>query len=464
MEQLAAHADLSWMLAAFVFVLLMFPGLAFYYGGMLGSRNVLNMMTMVLITLGITSVLYVLYGYGLVSGPSVKGWGLIGNPTDYIGLINHQTDDGSGGTQVLYYAAWFILFAAITVAIVASGAASRMKFSAWLVFVPIWLTLVYFPVAHWVFTADTDDAKGGFLLNRIGIHDFAGGTAVHMNSGVAALALALVLGARRKRMERPHNLPMVLLGGGILWFGWFGFNGSCAFGATFLTQFVILNTLLAGSAGMIGFASIEKIREGHVTSLGVITGVVAGLVGITPSANAVSSLGALGVGLLSSAVVAFLMSIKSRFKVDDSLDAFIVHGIGGIVGTLCIVLFAASSAPAGIQGILFGGDIDLLWRELAGIVITCVFSFVMTWLIATAIDKTMGLRVDAETETLGLDSTIHAETAYEIPAAGVGHAPSGFSGVHPERAAENLEHELPSSTAAAGANTAPPAAAPATTT
>ncbi|WAC53564.1 ammonium transporter [Gordonia sp. SL306] len=418
---LSAHADLSWMLAAFVFVLLMFPGLALYYGGMVGARNVLNMMTMVLATLGITCVLYVLFGYGLVSGPSVKGWGIIGNPADYIGLGKWMSDDGSGGIQVLYVAAWFILFAAITVAIVASGAAGRMKFTAWLVFAPIWLTLVYFPVAHWVFAADGDGYSGGFLLNDIKIHDYAGGTAVHMNSGVAALALALVLGARHRRMERPHNVPLALLGGGILWFGWFGFNGSCAGGANFLTQFVILNTLLAGGAGMIGFCIIERIREGHVTSLGMMTGAIAGLVGITPSANTMSPVGALGVGIVASAVVALCLSFKSKFKVDDTLDAFAVHGIGGIVGTLCIVLFASGSAPAGVQGILFGGDFGVLWRELAGIVITCTYSFVMTWLIAKALDKVMGLRVDEETEMTGLDSTIHAETAYEIPAAGVGH-------------------------------------------
>ncbi|MDY6811084.1 MAG: ammonium transporter [Actinomycetota bacterium] len=426
---LAANADLAWMLAAFVFVLLMFPGLALYYGGMVGARNVLNMMTMVMVTLGITSVLYVLYGYGLVSGPSVNDWGLIGNPMDYLGLGSNMADDGSGSTQVLYFAAWFILFAAITIAIVASGAAGRMKFSAWLVFAPIWLTLVYFPVAHWVFAADGDGISGGFLLNDIGVHDYAGGTAVHMNSGVAALALAMVLGARRKRMERPNNVPMALLGGGILWFGWFGFNGSCALGASFLTQVVILNTLLAGSAGILGFAVIEKWREGHVTSLGAITGAVAGLVGITPAANTMTPLGALAVGLLAAGVVAFLLSFKSRMKVDDTLDAFAVHGVGGIVGTLCIVLFASESAPAGVAGILFGGDIGILWKELAGIVITCTYSFVVTWLIAKGLDKVMTLRVDEETEVTGLDSTIHAETAYEIPAAGVGHAPGLGAGV-----------------------------------
>ncbi|MEE3852035.1 ammonium transporter [Gordonia sp. LSe1-13] len=420
---LAANADLAWMLAAFVFVLLMFPGLAFFYGGMVGSKNVLNTMTMVLSTLGITAVLYVLFGHGLVSGPSINDWGIIGNPMDYLGLTNWMTDDGSGSTQTLYFAAWFILFAAITIAIVASGAAGRMKFSAWLVFAPIWLTVVYFPIAHWIFAADGDGFSGGFMLNDLEIVDYAGGTAVHMNAGVAALALALVLGARRRRMERPHNVPMTLLGGGILWFGWFGFNGSCALGASFLTQVVILNTLLAGCAGMIGFCAIERWREGHATSLGLITGSVAGLVGITPAASSMTPLGALLVGLFASAAVAFLLSFKSRLKVDDTLDAFAVHGVGGMIGTLCIVLFAAESAPAGVQGILFGGPIDIVWRELAGIVITCTWSFVMTWLIAKGIDKVMGMRVDEETEIAGLDTTIHAESAYEIPAAGVGHVP-----------------------------------------
>lgn len=434
---LAANADLAWLLAAFVFVSLMFPGLALYYGGMMGSRNVLNVMMMVMATLGITSVLYVLYGYGLVSGPSVHGWGLIGNPVHYIGLGDFQKDDGSGGPQGAFYAAWFILFAAITIAIVASGTAGRMKFTSWVIFAAIWLTLVYFPVAHWVFAADSDGHKGGFLLNDLKIHDFAGGTAVHMNSGVAALAVALVLGRRRGRAERPHNLPLVLLGGGILWFGWFGFNGSCAGGANFVAQYVILNSLLAGSAGMIGFLVVERIKTGHVTTLGLITGAVAGLVGITPSANAVSPLGALAVGVLAGGVVCAAMGLKNLLRVDDTLDAFVVHGLGGIVGTLCIVVFASSSAPAGVKGILFGGDISILWRELAGIVITCVFSFVVTWLIATALDKTIGLRVDAETERTGLDSVIHAESAYEIHAPGVGHAGPGT--LHPKAASRALD-------------------------
>lgn len=443
---LATNADLAWMLAAFVFVLLMFPGLAFFYGGMVGSKNVLNTMSMVMSTLAITAVLYVLVGYGLVSGPSVGGWGLIGNPTDFIGLTNWLTDDESGATQTLYFAAWFILFAAITIAIVASGAAGRMKFSAWLVFAPIWLLVVYFPLAHWVFAADVDDDyRGGFLLNKLQIVDYAGGTAVHMNSGVAALALAVVLGARKRRMERPHNVPMTMLGGGILFFGWFGFNGSCALGANFLAQSVILNTLLAGSAGMIGFAIVEKWREGHVTSLGLITGVVAGLVGITPAASSMTPIGALLVGIFAAAVVAFLLSFKARLKVDETLDAFMVHGIGGIVGTICIILFASEVAPAGVQGVLFGGDPDIIWRELLGIAITCTYSFVMTWIIAKAIDKIMGLRVDEETEMVGLDTTIHAETAYEIPASSAGHAGGGLGALSPAVAAESVEKSMPPS-------------------
>ncbi|MEO9329551.1 ammonium transporter [Gordonia aurantiaca] len=442
---LATNADLAWMLAAFVFVLLMFPGLAFFYGGMVGSKNVLNIMSMVMSTLAITAVLYVLVGYGLVSGPSVGGWGLIGDPTDFIGLTNWLTDDESGATQTLYFAAWFILFAAITIAIVASGAAGRMKFSAWLVFAPIWLLVVYFPLAHWVFAADVDDDyKGGFLLNKLQIVDYAGGTAVHMNSGVAALALAVVLGARKRRMERPHNVPMTMLGGGILFFGWFGFNGSCALGANFLAQAVILNTLLAGSAGMIGFAIVEKWREGHVTSLGLITGVVAGLVGITPAASSMTPIGALLVGIFAAAVVAYLLSFKARLKVDETLDAFMVHGIGGIIGTFCIILFASDVAPAGVQGVLFGGDPEIIWRELAGIAITCTYSFVMTWIIAKVIDKIMGLRVDEETEMVGLDTTIHAETAYEIPAASSGHAGGGLASMSPAAAAESVEKSMPS--------------------
>ncbi|MXG89212.1 ammonium transporter [Nocardioides flavescens] len=409
-EQLALHADLAWLIAAFALVLLMFPGLALFYGGLMGVKNTLNMMMMVLSTLGITAVLYVLFGFGLVSGPSLGG--IIGNPADFIGLQDFVVDNGSAGYQNAWYNAFFILFAAITVAIVASGAAGRMKFESWLVFATLWLVLDYFVVGHWVFNAD------GWLFGKVGIHDYAGGTAVHMNSGVAALALALVMGPRRGRPERPHNVPLVMLGGGILFFGWFGFNGGCAFGASFLTQVVLNNTLLAGCAGMIGFGLVERFRGGHFTTIGLITGVVAGLVGITPSANTMTPLGALGVGIVAGAVVAFSLSLKHKLGIDDSLDAFAVHGLGGIAGTICIVLFAAEAAPAGIKGVLFGGDPDIIWKELVGIVATCAYSFVVTYAIAKGVDKMMGLRIEEETELAGLDLALHAESAYDLSPAG----------------------------------------------
>ncbi|WP_121257347.1 ammonium transporter [Nocardioides ferulae] len=418
---IAANADLAWLLAAFAIVALMFPGLALFYGGMMGVKSALNMMMMVLSTLGITSVLYVLYGYGMVSGPSVKDWGIIGDPRDYIGLSTVMEDLGTGNAETAYWAAFFILFAAITIAIVASGAAGRMKFSGWLVFSAVWLTLVYFPVAHWVFAFDGDGYSGGFLINDVKIHDYAGGTAVHMNSGVAALALAFVLGRRKGRPERPHNLPLTLLGGGILWFGWFGFNGGCAVVAGFLAQYVVMNTLLAGSAGMLGFLLVERVRSGHFTGLGLITGAIAGLVGITPSANTMSPLGALGVGLVAGAVVCLCLGLKTKLGIDDTLDAFAVHGLGGIAGTICIILFASAAAPAGVEGILLGGSWDIVWRELTGIAVTCTYSFLMTCAIAWVLDKTMGLRVDEESEVAGLDLALHAESAYDIhPVGGQG--------------------------------------------
>jgi Ammonium Transporter Family len=242
------QADLAWLLAAFALVALMFPGLALYYGGLLGTNNVLNMFMMVLSTLAVTAVLYVLYGYGMVSGNSVAGLGLVGNPLEFFGMNGFETDDGSGGPQSIYWAAFFVLFAAITIAIVASGAAGRMKFGAWIVFSALWLTLVYFPIAHWVFTYSDDETGyvGGWLRNVVHLHDYAGGTAVHMTAGVGALALALVLGKSKTPLAKPHNLPLVILGAGVLWFGWFGFNGGSAAGANFLAQYVVMTTLLAG--------------------------------------------------------------------------------------------------------------------------------------------------------------------------------------------------------------------------
>lgn len=405
--------DLAWLLAAFALVLVMFPGLALFYGGMLGTRHTLNMIMMVMSALPVTAVVYVLVGHGLVLGDSVFGLGLIGNPLDLLGFSALMVDDGAGST---YWGAFYILFAAIAIAIVASGAAGRMKFSAWLVFSAIWLLLVYCPLAHWVFAFSDEEAGtvGGWLRNVIELHDFAGGTAVHMNAGVAALALALVLGKRKAYPGRPHNLPLVVLGAGLLWVGWIGFNGGTAGGANFLAQYVVLTTLLAGCTGMIGFTLVEKLREGRATTLGLVSGLVAGLVGITPSADAVSPIGALLVGLFTGAVVSGLMTLLNRLRVDEPLDAFAIHGLGGIVGTFCVIVFGAAAAPAGVTGVLFGGSWDILWRELVAIGATCIYSFVMTFVIAKALDRVIGLRVDEKTEFTGLDTVLHAESAYHL--------------------------------------------------
>lgn len=408
------QADLAWLLAAFALVALMFPGLALYYGGLLGANNVLNMFMMVLSTLAVTAVLYVIYGYGMVSGNSVGGLGLVGNPFEFFGMNGFQTDDGSGGAQSTYWAAFFILFAAITIAIVASGAAGRMKFGAWILFSALWLTAVYFPIAHWVFSYSDEEAGtvGGWLRNVVHLHDFAGGTAVHMTAGVGSLALALVLGKRRARQAKPHNLPLVVLGAGVLFFGWFGFNGGSAGGANFLSQYVILTTLLAACAGIIGYLIVEKVRDGQPTTLGLATGAIAGLVGITPSADAVSPIGGLIVGAASGAVVCWAITWKRKLDVDDTLDAFAVHGIGGIVGTLCVVLIGDGAAPAGVTGVLFGGDLSILWRELTAIVATCLYAFVVTYAIAWVMNRFLNIRVDEEIERRGLDIGLHAESAY----------------------------------------------------
>lgn len=413
-------ADVAWMLAALALVVIMFPGIALFYGGMVGSKNALNMIMMTMSTLATVTVLYVLFGHGLVVGDSVGGWGLIGNPDGYLGFLGIYEDPGEAQLVDPYWFAFYILFAAITVAIVASGAVGRMKFNAWLVFSMVWVTLVYFPLGHWVFAFDGEDTQGGWLRNDLGLHDYAGGTAVHMTAGLAALALAMVLGPRRNVGGRPHNLPLVLLGAGLLWMGWFGFNGGTAGGANFLAQYAVLTTLIAGSTGMIGFCLVEKIRDGAPTTLGMASGIIAGLVGITPSADAVDALGAIVVGIASGAFVAWACTWKTKLGVDDTLDAFAVHGMGGIVGSLCVVLIGYAGSPAGVEGVLFGGSWDLAWREVVGILATCGYAFVMTWIIAKVMDKTMGIRVDEEKELAGLDLAEHSESAYDIERSGSG--------------------------------------------
>ncbi|WP_411733341.1 ammonium transporter [Paeniglutamicibacter sp.] len=405
-------ADTAWILTAFALVLLMFPGLAMLYGGMLNGRNVLNMVLMVLSSLAVTAVVYVVVGHGLVMGDSVGGAGIIGNPFEHSFLTSMMVDDGSGGPL---WAAFYLLFAGISIALVASGAAGRMKFGAWLVFVAIWVLLVYAPLGHWVFAFSNEEtgAVGGWMRTQLKLHDFAGGTAVHLNAGAAGLALALVLGRRSSPAGRPHNLPLMLVGVALIVTGWMGFNGGTAGGANFLAQYVTLTSLLSLAGGMLGFITIERFRDGHATMLGLGTGAIAGLVGITPIADAVGPLGALVVGFVASAAAAWAITWKRRHRIDDALDVFAIHGIAGITGSLFAVFFANAAAPAGFSGIVFGGSIDLLWHEGLALLVTMVYSFAMTYAIAWTMNKIVPIRVSAEDEELGLDRSLHAETAYE---------------------------------------------------
>lgn len=404
-------ADVAWILAATALVLLMFPGLALLYGGMHDSRNVLNTMMMVMSALAVTAAVYITVGHGLVVGNSVGGLGIIGNPFEFA-FFDEFLAEGSGALS----AAFFILFAAISIALVASGAAGRMKFGSWLVFTVIWVILVYSPLAHWVFAIDDPESGyvGGWMVNILGLHDYAGGTAIHMNAGAAGLALALVLGRRKSTTMRPHSLPIMLIGVGMLMMGWVGFNGGTAAGANFLAEYVVLTTILAASGGMLGYIAVERIRDRHATMLGLGTGVIAGLVGITPVANAVHPVGALLVGFLSAAAAAWAISWKRRHKIDDSFDVFAVHGIAGIAGAMFAVFFATAAAPAGFDGVFFGGDPNLIWREALAIVVTLVYSFVMTYAIAWTMNKIRPIRVSDEDEEAGLDRSVHAESAYDL--------------------------------------------------
>lgn len=410
-------ADIAWILTAIALVTLMFPGLSFLYGGMLGQGQVLNMTMMVMGSLCVTAIVYIGIGHGLVLGDSVGGLGIIGNPSGYIGFSSFMQDDGSYGAL---WGAFYFLFAAISLALAASGAAGRMRYGAWLIFGAIWLLLVYAPLAHWVFALSDESTGvvGGWMRNELHLHDFAGGTAVHMNAGASGLALAMVLGARKSGMGRPHNLPLMMVGVGMLMVGWLGFNGGTAGGASFLASYVVLTSLLALSGGAFGFVIIEYILTKKPTMLGFGTGIIAGLVGITPSADAVSPMQAVLVGFIAAAAASWAISWKKRHRIDDSLDVFAVHGIAGVAGALFVMLFGNGEAPAGVAGVLRGGDIGLLWREPLAIIVTIAYAFGMTWLIATIMDKIAPIRITEEDEANTIDLSVHAESAYEMRAFG----------------------------------------------
>ena len=425
--------DTAWVLASAALVLFMTPGLALFYGGMVRAKSVLNMMMMSFGALALISVLWVLYGYSMAFGNDVGG-GLLGNPLEFFGLSSLLGTNGvDGGFQPaslvftvpsMAFVAFQPMFAIITVALISGAIADRARFGPWMVFAGVWATIVYFPVAHWVFAFDGAESEtGGWIANNLKAIDFAGGTAVHINAGAAGLALALVLGKRRgfgRDPMRPHNLPLVMIGAGILWFGWFGFNAGSALAANGQAAEVFVTTLVATGAATLGWLLVEKLRDGHATSLGAASGVVAGLVAITPSCSSVTPLGAILVGLIAGVVCALAVGLKYRLGYDDSLDVVGVHLVGGLWGTLAVGLFASAATTAGVDGLFYGGGLDQLWRQAVGAGVVLVYSFVVTLLIGFVIARTMRFRVTEEHEVSGIDGVVHAETAYDFASLGGG--------------------------------------------
>jgi Amt family ammonium transporter len=422
-EVVLSAGDTAWVLASSALVLLMTPGLALFYGGMVRSKSVLNMMMMSLISIGIVSVLWVIYGFKLAFGyeansPWYGSFSLSGLGEQVNELANNG---GIYPIPMLAFAVFQLMFAIITPALISGAIADRAKFFSWAIFVAIWVTVVYFPVAHWVFAFGNkvgDDVTGvGFLAGR-GVQDFAGGTAVHINAGAAALALAIILGRRvgwQRSPMRPHSLPLVLLGAALLWFGWFGFNAGSSLGANATAGLAFINTQVATAGALLGWILVEKIRDGHFTSLGAASGVVAGLVAITPACAFVAPWAAVVIGLIAGALCALAVGLKYRLGYDDSLDVVGVHLVGGIIGSLAIGFFGSSAVNSlGLDGLFYGGGTALLVKQALGVGLVMAYSFVATLIIGLIIEKTIGFRVESDKELSGVDLSEHAESAYEM--------------------------------------------------
>jgi Amt family ammonium transporter len=434
----------AWMLAAASLVLLMTPALAFFYGGMTRSKSVLNMMMMSFGALAIVGPIWMLWGYSETFGEPALG-GLIGNPFEYFalkGLTDESSLMAASGVPAMVAVGYQATFAIITVALISGAIADRARFGTWLVFSGLWVTLVYGPIAHAVW-------GGGFLSGGGKIAewlstpiDFAGGTVVHINAGMAGFMLALIVGKRKgfaKDPMKPHNLPFVMLGAALLWFGWFGFNAGSEFAADGTAGQAWVNTLVATCVAALGWLIVERIRDHHATSLGAASGVVAGLVAITPAAAAVDVVGAMFIGLIAGVLCALAVGLKYRFGYDDSLDVVGVHLVGGLVGTILIGFFAnvprdaegvattSTWAPDGaLDGLFYGGGATQLATQTVVALIAVVISGVMTLIIGLALKFTMGWRIPEEDETEGVDVTTHGESAYDIePQSGNG----GMSGV-----------------------------------
>ena len=398
-------ADTAFVLISAALVMLMTPGLAFFYGGMVRVKTTLNMLMMSFISLGIVSVLWVLYGYSLTFGADVGG-GLLGN-LDHIGLAGIGPDtltDGKEGIPVFAFALFQLMFAVLTPALMSGALADRVKFTAWALFITLWVTVVYFPVAHWVWQEDG-------WLRKLEVIDFAGGTAVHINAGIGALAAVLVVGKRigfKKDPMRPHSLPLVMLGAALLWFGWFGFNAGSELAADGTAANMALNTQVATGAAMLGWLAYERLRHGAFTTLGAASGAIAGLVAITPAGANVNALGAILIGVVAGAVCSWAVGLKFKLGFDDSLDVVGVHMVGGIIGTLLVGVLA-------VDGV---GGLVQLGRQAIGAGAVIIYSFGVSWLLAVLVDRTIGFRASEEQEIAGVDHAFHAETAYDFSAMG----------------------------------------------
>ena len=404
--------NIAWVLISTALVLFMTPGLAFFYGGMVRSKNFLAMLMQNYFAIGLLAVLWVLFGASIAFGNLGDG-GWLGN-FDHIGF------SGVGGTNILFgeftgagipdslFLTFQMTFAIITPALITGATADRLKFAGYAVFIGLWLLIVYSPVAHWAF--------GGGWIAKMGAFDFAGGLVVHVNAGAAALAVLLVIGARKghgKEHMPPHALPWTMLGTGILWFGWFGFNAGSALGANAIAAQALLNTLVAPAAAMLGWLLLEKLKGKHVTTLGAASGAVAGMVAITPCAGFVGTMPAILIGFLAGGICYLALAIKDLLKLDDALDVIAVHLVGGIFGSIALGFFADASINELIpDGLLLGGGASLLQDQVVATLAVFVFAFAATFVIAKAISATIGLRVDEETEDIGLDQALHAETAY----------------------------------------------------
>ncbi|AJM77660.1 ammonium transporter [Rathayibacter toxicus] len=419
------QGNTAFMLVAAALVLLMTPGLAFFYGGLVRAKSVISMMMLSFGAMGLIGVLWVLYGYAITfsnagTGDFVGIDGVLGIDLSQLGLSGVYTEAQTGAATTAYptmaFAAFQATFAIITVALISGAIADRAKFGSWLIFAGAWATLVYFPVASWIFnfTADPQSGKvtdGGWIVYRIGAIDFAGGTAVHINAGAAALALALVLGKRvnfTKGAHQPHNPPFVLLGAGLLWFGWFGFNAGSELAANGIAAIAFLNTVASPAAAILGWLIVEKIRDGKPTSIGAASGAVAGLVAITPACAVLSPFWAIVLGIFTGAVCALAIDLKYKLGYDDSLDVVGVHLVGGLIGTLYIGFFGTD------VGLVLGHGFDQLGKQALAAATVLVHSFVLSYVIGWVIQKTIGFRVKNEDEIAGIDTAVHGEAGYVL--------------------------------------------------